>query len=82
MKVKVKRKWNVVAVWKWTAPDDSCGICRQAFDGCCPSCHEPGENCPIVFGKCKHCFHMHCILKWLGQPQDECPMCRQTWEFQ
>ena len=30
------RGWNGVATWKWIANDDTCGICRVAFDGCCP----------------------------------------------
>jgi hypothetical protein len=28
--------WNAVATWKWDAKDDTCGICRQAFDGSSP----------------------------------------------
>ena len=36
-KLNVKiRGWNGVATWKWIANDDTCGICRVAFDGCCP----------------------------------------------
>ena len=36
-KLNVKiRAWNGVATWKWIANDDTCGICRVAFDGCCP----------------------------------------------
>jgi anaphase-promoting complex subunit 11 len=26
--------------------DDVCGICRVAFDGCCPDCKVPGDACP------------------------------------
>ena len=26
--------------------DDVCGICRVAFDGCCPDCKIPGDGCP------------------------------------
>lgn len=43
------RGWNGVATWKWIANDDTCGICRVAFDGCCPGmliavlCTEPGK---------------------------------------
>ena len=36
-----------------------------------------------VWGQCSHCFHIHCIMKWLGtqQTQHQCPMCRQEWKF-
>jgi anaphase-promoting complex subunit 11 len=94
MKVKVKRV-NAVAVWKWNVPnDDVCGICRVAFDGCCPDCHIPGDDCPILTGQCNHVFHMyfipqtpgklttrHCIEKWLHTPdsKQQCPMDRQPW---
>nr|XP_029732657.1 anaphase-promoting complex subunit 11-like isoform X1 [Aedes albopictus] len=76
------KSWMGVAVWKWLANDDSCGICRMAFEGCCPDCSLPGDDCPLVWGSCSHCFHMHCIVKWLNsQANQQCPMCRQTWKF-
>nr|AAF36134.1 HSPC214 [Homo sapiens] len=67
MKVKIKC-WNGVATWLWVANDENCGICRMAFNGCCPDCKVPGDDCPLVWGQCSHCFHMHCILKWLHAP--------------
>lgn len=39
--------WIGVATWRWVANDDSCGICRMAFDGCCPDCKIPGDDCPL-----------------------------------
>merc|ERR1711973_200521 len=82
LKVTIK-SWNGVASWKWIANDDTCGICRVAFDGCCPDCKLPGDDCPLVWGACTHCFHIHCIMKWLNsqQAQHLCPMCRQDWKF-
>ncbi|XP_005989099.1 anaphase-promoting complex subunit 11 isoform X1 [Latimeria chalumnae] len=82
MKVKI-RSWNGVASWLWVANDDNCGICRMAFNSCCSDCKVPGDDCPLVWGQCSHCFHMHCILKWLNsqQVQQHCPMCRQEWKF-
>ncbi|XP_056606304.1 anaphase-promoting complex subunit 11 [Triplophysa dalaica] len=82
MKVKIKQ-WNGVASWLWVANDENCGICRAPFNGCCPDCKVPGDDCPLVWGQCSHCFHMHCILKWLNsqQVQQQCPMCRQEWKF-
>ena len=36
-----------------------------------------------VWGQCSHCFHIHCIMKWLNSQQTSllCPMCRQVWKF-
>lgn len=58
MKVTVNR-WNAVAQWRWDVgqegdgdPDedseeDLCGICRVSYDGCCPTCKVPGDDCPL-----------------------------------
>eukprot|EP00729_Bicosta_minor_P009938 gene9939-5148_t len=67
MKVKIK-KWNAVATWRWEAKDDTCGICRMPFDGCCPDCKIPGDDCPL----------------WVNSQQQQqalCPMCRQEWQI-
>jgi len=72
-----------VAVWKWdTGEGDVCGICRSAFELCCPSCAMPGDDCPPLWGACNHAFHLHCIVKWLEAQADkkECPLCRRAWE--
>ncbi|KAM0808164.1 hypothetical protein AB5N19_08506 [Seiridium cardinale] len=58
MKVKIK-KWNAVATWRWDLPeDDVCGICQVHFDGTCPTCKYPGDDCSLLSGKCGHNFHM------------------------
>ncbi|KAH9606258.1 hypothetical protein KSS87_020093 [Heliosperma pusillum] len=46
MKVKIQQ-WHAVASWTWDAQDETCGICRMAFDGCCPDCKLPGDDCPL-----------------------------------
>lgn len=47
MKVKIK-KWAAVATWRWDIPDDDvCGICQTPFDGSCPSCRFPGDDCAL-----------------------------------
>lgn len=55
MRVIVKR-WHAVAQWRWdtgnTEHDDDgegdvCGICRVPYEGCCPSCKMPGDDCPL-----------------------------------
>ncbi|XP_034707173.1 anaphase-promoting complex subunit 11 [Vitis riparia] len=75
--------WHAVASWTWDAQDETCGICRMAFDGCCPDCKLPGDDCPLIWGACNHAFHLHCILKWVNSqtPQAHCPMCRREWQF-
>jgi len=27
--------------------EDLCGICRVPFEGCCPACKVPGDDCPL-----------------------------------
>ncbi|KAJ1963735.1 hypothetical protein GGI12_001870 [Dipsacomyces acuminosporus] len=81
MKVTIT-DWRAVAGWRWDVPDDEvCGICRVAFDACCPECKVPGDDCPLIWGECSHVFHMHCLLKWLGteSSQQQCPMDRRPW---
>ncbi|VAI06511.1 unnamed protein product [Triticum turgidum subsp. durum] len=82
MKVKILQ-WHAVASWTWDAQDETCGICRMAFDGCCPDCKFPGDDCPIIWGACNHAFHLHCILKWVNSQTSTplCPMCRREWQF-
>lgn len=47
MKVTIK-EWNGVATWRWDMPeDDVCGICRVQFDGTCPTCKFPGDDCSL-----------------------------------
>ncbi|KAJ6866210.1 anaphase-promoting complex subunit 11 [Populus alba x Populus x berolinensis] len=76
-------EWHAVASWTWDAQDETCGICRMAFDGCCPDCKLPGDDCPLIWGACNHAFHLHCILKWVNSQtsQAHCPMCRREWQF-
>ncbi|KAJ5974990.1 hypothetical protein N7481_008697 [Penicillium waksmanii] len=58
MKVTLK-EWNAVATWHWDIPEDEvCGICRVQFDGTCPTCKFPGDDCSLLLGKCGHSFHM------------------------
>jgi anaphase-promoting complex subunit 11 len=64
MKVTIN-SFRAVATWKWDLPeesDDTCGICRVNFEGTCSKCKFPGDDCPIIVGECRHCFHMVCCL--------------------
>ncbi|KLU88898.1 anaphase-promoting complex subunit 11 [Magnaporthiopsis poae ATCC 64411] len=52
MKVKIKQ-WNAVATWRWDIPeDDVCGICQVHFDGTCPTCKYPGDDCSLCKSAC------------------------------
>lgn len=42
--------------------------------------HILGDDCPVVWGKCTHPFHLACIEEWL-KDNKTCPMCRQSFEF-
>jgi anaphase-promoting complex subunit 11 len=75
---------HLVGRWTWDIKgEDTCGICRLLFDAACPHCKAPGEDCPIVTGKCTHSFHIHCIEKWTERDREAplCPMCRGAWDF-
>ncbi|CAN6454361.1 unnamed protein product [Victoria cruziana] len=40
-------RWHAVASWTWDAQDETCGICRMAFDGRCLDCKFSGDDCPL-----------------------------------
>ena len=75
--------YHAVAHWHWDAGDDVCGICRVAFEGCPPGEKFPGDDSPVVWGRCHHAFHLQCITKWLAAQgaESKCPICRRPWEF-
>jgi len=81
LKVSIKR-YHAVALWKWNAgQDEVCGICQSPFEGVAPGVKYPGDECPVVWGKCGHSFHLQCISTWLGTNRNSCPICRREWEF-
>lgn len=61
LKVAIK-KWHSVCVWQWATREEDCAICHQPFERTCPSCAQPGDECPPVWGACDHHFHLHCVL--------------------
>ncbi|KAL0637546.1 hypothetical protein Q9L58_003435 [Maublancomyces gigas] len=70
MKVKIKA-WNAVASWRWDVPeDDVCGICRVQFDGTCPNCRFPGDDCSTV--------HKHPIVHYVFSDDDFDPVTETT----
>jgi len=83
MEVRIK-KVHAVAVWSWVktgGEDELCAVCQNPLDGCAPGSTFPGDDSPVIWGKCKHAFHLHCINSWLGT-NNSCPICRRDWEFE
>ncbi|KAL7500614.1 hypothetical protein ACHAWT_011246 [Skeletonema menzelii] len=93
LKIKIKR-YHGVAKWTWGVSgfnndqdddeDEVCIVCQSAFEGCAPGVKYPGDESPVVFGKCKHAFHLQCVTQWLQSQNSSnptCPTCRQEWEF-
>lgn len=80
LKVSIKR-YHAVAKWTWNAgQDEVCGICQSPFEGVAPGVKYPGDECPVVWGKCGHSFHLQCVSTWLTT-RNTCPICRRDWEF-
>ncbi len=77
LRVRIKR-FHGVARWTWNAgsDDEVCGICQSAFEGVAPGVKFPGDECPVVFGKCGHAFHLQCVATWLNSSRQTCPICR------
>ncbi len=86
LKIKIKRHHGV-AKWTWGVGDeeDVCIVCQSAFEGVAPGVKYPGDECPVVWGKCGHAFHLQCVTTWLQSQSSgggsSCPICRREWEF-
>lgn len=70
--------WSPFAVWNFKTSGTECHICKQHYEEPCLNCsstHVNGELvCFVSRGKCGHCFHEHCIGKWLSS-STICPIC-------
>ncbi|XP_063812625.1 E3 ubiquitin-protein ligase TTC3 isoform X2 [Pseudophryne corroboree] len=69
-----KQPWRVVtggAKSKWQSANTS----ESYNDEPCIICHDELKQFPVHFLDCGHCFHKHCIKKWLNT-QSTCPTCR------
>lgn len=73
MKVTVNR-WNAIAHWRWDtgqegdgeidedSEEDLCGICRVSYDGCCPTCKVPGDDCPLSKCLIATCYNLLTLI--------------------
>jgi len=73
------RKWNAVAYWSFGERDAVCAVCRNQLDEVCIHCAVTSDSvaldaCSILWGVCNHAYHAHCIVKFLKQSRDMCPL--------
>ena len=72
--------------------DGICIVCQGPYEGAAPGCKYPGDECPVVWGRCGHAFHLQCVSAWLrsqeqgdasggGSATPSCPTCRAEWEY-
>ena len=79
MQVRLK-KVHAVSFWTWSASDEVCAICQNPLDACAEGAEFPGDDSSVVWGECKHAFHLRCLTRWL-QANNSCPICRREWSF-
>jgi len=63
LKVRIQR-FHSVAKWTWNAgsEDEVCGICQSPYEGVAPGVKYPGDECPVVYGKCGHAYVIYMTL--------------------
>eukprot|EP00980_Cylindrotheca_fusiformis_P008504 scaffold1805_cov104-Cylindrotheca_fusiformis.AAC.11 len=67
---------QVLSSWATTSREQQqdcccCSICLEAY--------RPGESiCMAKTPSCDHLFHKDCLLEWMMQRNDACPLCREN----
>ena len=77
-------KCYLIGNWSWDIKNDICAICKNDIIQPCTDCVDNNKtNCCSIKGKCLHCFHRHCILKWVESSiyNTKCPLCKMDWIF-
>lgn len=58
-----------------------CAICRNGILTPCVECQaNDSTDCRVSWGQCKHCFHSHCLERWL-RTRNVCPLDNREWEY-
>ena len=88
--IKIKLvKWTPVGTYSFNIEETECSICKYNLMESCSSCLEMDkispdvdrvQKCVISKGKCGHCFHYHCIAKWI-KDDVSCPIDRVPFEY-
>jgi anaphase-promoting complex subunit 11 len=75
--------YDITSQQQQSDEDDVCIVCQTAFEGVAPGVKYPGDECPVVWGKCGHAFHLQCVSTWLSSQNSTqtCPTCRAEWEY-
>jgi len=71
-----------LAIWSWDREVELCAICRNLNVELCLDCQQgksQTDSCTMVWGKCMHAFHRHCIERWLTARRT-CPIDDNDWE--
>lgn len=70
---------HIIATHRYinVSDDTNCAICRDNI-------YDPVVDNNISYnkisqGECMHCFHEHCINKWIRKA-NRCPLCNQQWK--
>jgi RING-box protein 1 len=70
--------WTLYGSWEFKSTDPDCPICKTKLVELCTECLNDTKNktnCTACRGKCGHCFHYHCITKWISN-SSVCPVCK------
>ncbi|XP_037927347.1 RING-box protein 1A-like [Teleopsis dalmanni] len=78
------KKWDNSSTCCANKPEGKCAICRNLLSDLCNECQAQmvtidDYKCFVVWGKCNHAFHWHCILPWL-EKNSICPVDQQEWQ--
>ena len=76
-------QWSPQAIYSPKVDVDECTICKEVLTLCCSTCQESKRSkCPASMGKCGHCFHYHCIQRWMEEGGGTCPIDKTVWRYE
>lgn len=77
--------WTAQATYSPKVDVDDCTICNETLTLCCSTCQDSVTNnivCHVSMGKCGHCFHHHCISRWIEEGGGTCPLDKTIWKYE